>query len=133
MARSSKSKSRSRRVVFTPSVQRYRVSAMPWNAVSVSPSFLASYEDRRLYHPDRSMRPVVSFVKSAARVVARQRPSFRQPSQTKAILAFADPSRVLVCLRRSIRREVLHAKRIAGSGGMRRPRRNALSSISCSR
>lgn len=131
MARKSKSKSRTRRVVFTPSVQRYRVGAMPWSAVSTSSPFLVM-EDRRTFHPLRDLRPVASFVKSAARVVAKQRVNFPQPSQTKAILAFADPRRVLVCLRRRIRREVLHAKRVAGSGkAMRKPRRNSLSSISC--
>lgn len=130
MARKSKSKSRTRRVVFTPSVQRYRVRTMPLSAVSLS-SPLLSMEDRRTFHPLRDLRPVASFVKSAARVVAKQRVNFPQPSQTKALLAFADPRRVLVCVRRRIRREVLHAKRIAGSGGMRKPRRNALSSISC--
>lgn len=131
MARKSKSKSRTRRVVFTPSVQRYRVGAMPWSAVSTSSPFLVM-EDRRTFHPLCDLRPVASFVKSAARVVAKQRVNFPQPSQTKAILAFADPRRVLVCLRRKIRREVLHAKRVAGSGKpMRKPRRNSLSSISC--
>lgn len=131
MARKSKSKSRTRRVVFTPSLQRYRVGAMPWSAVSTSSPFLVM-EDRRTFHPLRDLRPVASFVKSAARVVAKQRVNFPQPSQTKAILAFADPRRVLVCLRRRIRREVLHAKRVAGSGKpMRKPRRNSLSSISC--
>lgn len=131
MARKSNSKSRIGRVVFTPSVQRYRPVAMPRSTVSLL-SPLQAYEDRRFFHPDRAMRPVVSFVRSASRVVAKQRVKFVQPSQTKAILAFDEPRRVIVCLRRRIRREVLHASGFAGSGRpMRKPRRNALSSISC--
>lgn len=57
----------------------------------------------------------------------------RSQSQSKAILAFADPTRAITCLRRKIRREVMFAK---GHGGMAtrrmRPRRlNHQSKVSC--
>lgn len=57
----------------------------------------------------------------------------RAQSQTKAVLAFADPKRAITCLRRKIRREVMFA---GGYGGMAprrmRPRRlNHQSKVKC--
>lgn len=59
--------------------------------------------------------------------VSGRRSRFFLPS----IVAFSQPKRVLVCIRRSRRREVLHAKGVAGRRGLRPPRRNYFSSISC--
>jgi hypothetical protein len=57
----------------------------------------------------------------------------RRASQTKAIHAFRVPEEVAVCVRRKIRKEVLHAIRKAGKVGQRRPKRNFTSQISCRR
>lgn len=47
-----------------------------------------------------------------------------QQSQTKALLAFADPTKAVTCIRRHQRREVLFAKKKAGMAARRmRPRR----------
>lgn len=45
-------------------------------------------------------------------------------------ISIKEPSRALVCLRRQRRKEVIHAKRIAGSRVMR-PRYNSLSKLHC--
>lgn len=101
-------------------------------------------EDRRLHHPD-AIPPARATIRSATQLVARDRKSrrlnaqtgkihsFFQPLQTKALIAFADPSRVSLCARRYVRKAVLHAKGIAGSrvNRFRKRRRNAYSSISC--
>lgn len=55
-------------------------------------------------------------------------PSLYHPSP---LVTFHRPRSVIVCIRRSIRRQVLHAFSIAGKSGLRPPRRNATSNISC--
>lgn len=47
------------------------------------------------------------------------------------VVRFEAPKKVLVCIRRKQRREVLHAKGIAGRRGLRMPRRSPYSSVSC--
>lgn len=91
-------------------------------------------DDRRLFHPEGRSRPALGSFRPAARIVVRdpKRNNRIIPKQTKATLAFADPRKVFVCVRRKVRREVLFAK----SGGAapkakRPPRRNAQSQISC--
>ena len=81
-----------------------------------------SYIDRRRYHPD-AVKPAGATKRNASRLVARG------PYK----VAFAIPSRVAVCARRKIRREVLHAYRIAGSSGSghRKRRRNFWSDVRC--
>lgn len=51
-------------------------------------------------------------------------------SQTKAIVAFAEPGKVLHCIKRKVRREVLHALNKAGRGN-RRPTYRPESKIHC--
>lgn len=116
------------------------------NLLDSSPSkeYLGLYEDRRQWHPVGSSAPARSFDRSRHRLTVVDRPirhkvrsfrGFNAPralsSQTKAALAFSGPSRVLVCVRRQIRREVMHARGLAGQIGFRRPRRTWLSEISC--
>lgn len=105
-------------------------------------------EDRRRWHPEGTRAPARSLFRSSSRLTAidrdpRQVPrnkdrfaSVRKfPSQTKAIVAFDVPRDVAICARRSMRREVLFARRKTGRGRpkQRRPRRNEYSSISCRR
>lgn len=104
---------------------------LPRPALSPLRLDILALEDRRQWHPERQNRPFAAAPIQARRPVAKQRPAFSQPSQTKAIIAFADPSRVAVCVRRGVRREVLHALKVAGGTGQRRPRFNASSKISC--
>ena len=53
------------------------------------------------------------------------------PSHTKARIAFADPKRIALCIRRQKRKEVLHALNKTGKIGQKKPQRNEYSSISC--
>jgi len=93
-------------------------------------------EDRRRYYPD-DFRPPAAVYRSATQPVARpsysKRPgvkySFR-PTQTKAVVAFRAPEAVAVCVRRKMRKEVLHAKGKAG-GKVRKPKFNSLSKYRC--
>jgi len=80
--------------------------------------------DRRSYRPDAPSAPPVSTVRSAARVVSRG-PHFHS-------LSFAQPRQVTICLRRKVRKEVMHALNHAGKGGrQRKRRRNFWSDVSC--
>lgn len=106
-----------------------------------SPStYLREYEDRRYFHPEGVNRPAASFRTPRHRltVVDRQTglgdlfASLRAfPDPTNAIVAFQEPNRVLVCVRRKQREEVLHALGKTGRGGQKSPRYNWTSNISC--
>lgn len=116
-----------------PFVGRYPppVRMLAPSSVTLSRRSVLEYSDRRFFHPLDVFRPFQATKIAARRIVAKQMPFRPQLAQTKAVLSFADPSRVGVCVRRKVRREVLHALRKAGKGGMSRPRRNASSSIHC--
>lgn len=110
-------------------------------------SLLSEFEDRREWHPEGFARPARLFSRPRHRLSLVDQPRRsrtplnRDPfshlrsfnSQTKARIAFREPDRVLVCVRRNIRKEVLHAFRKTGRVGQRRPRRSFYSSISCRR
>lgn len=107
------------------------------------PDDLRLYEDRREYHPDR--------VPSAAtrtgrdyilreRVKKRRRPS--NASVSSGIvrhdpivhrIGFEQPEKVAICVRRSIRREVLHARKKTGKRGQKKAKWNFYSRVSCKR
>jgi len=104
----------------------------------LAPSYdpLTEIEDRRTYHPLGSDRPALYSV-APLRVKDRQpsrrqrQAGFRPNSQTKGVIAFAEPDQVVLCVRRKERREVLFAKKKTrrGPGGPRR--RNWTTFISC--
>lgn len=73
------------------------------------------------------LRPLFSAPRSAARVVVRG-PSVR--GFVSPVLGFADPRRVMVCVRRNVRKQVLHAFGVAGRG-VKRGKRGPLSDIRC--
>lgn len=85
-------------------------------------------EDRRVYSPGR-VKP-----SRTPRQVARVLMASSSPKSpmNREVLSFKIPRSTAVCVRRSIRKQVIHAKRRAGTK-VRRPRRNAMSSISCKR
>lgn len=84
--------------------------------------------DRRVFHPDGHFRRPDAFVRVAADL--RVTPSSPRRSLPFSV-SFRDPSRVHLCVRRKVRREVLFAKGGAGSRKMRPPRRNYFSSVRC--
>lgn len=100
-------------------------------APRLAPPVLPDLEDRRRYNPTKTVAPPRSIRRDQARLTHRQTRNY-SPFKNDPI-KFADPTRVAICARREIRREVLHAKRIAGRSGLKKPRRNYWSSISCKR
>lgn len=133
MAKKSHSKKSLRSIQRVASAQRYRPRSVLVSPVSMSPlSTLSLIEDRRTYNPAGPlMRPIGVLHRSSRRQVAKQNPAFNQPSYTKAIVTFSDPKKVPVCVRRGVRKEVLHAKGVAGSKNLRKPRRGPTSTIRC--
>lgn len=105
------------------------------------PEGLRLIEDRRTFYPEPH-RPARSLRRAAdATVTVRSVPS-KAPTKVRPradlffapeAFAFKSPRHVLICIRRKMRREVLHALRKAGKGGMRHPRRNAWSDVHCKR
>lgn len=90
---------------------------------------LISYEDRRTWHPDGPLRSVFAFRRSARRILDRANPMWH----ARSALHFADPTRVVLCLRRKVRKEVMHALRKTGKRGrgQKPPKRNFYSAIGC--
>lgn len=84
-------------------------------------------EDLRRYHPEGKPRSLVDIAgrKHGLKSARRTDPfdAFR--------IAFQRPERLLVCIRRHVRKEVMFAKKHAGKSGQRKPRRTYYSSISC--
>lgn len=95
-------------------------------------------EDRRSYSPEGPSRRPKSRSQTTQIVVRDRKPSPRQAlykfklnSQTKAVVAFAQPNSVVLCQRRKARRQVLFAKRKTRGAGGRPRRRNWTTYISC--
>lgn len=94
-----------------------------------------SGQDLRLVEDRRTFSPVRVAPSRTPRQVARvlmAAPSSRSSSLGKQVLVFRIPKSTAVCVRRSVRKEVIHALGRAGTK-VRRPKRNAMSSISCRR
>lgn len=105
--------------------------------------------DRRYFRPDESTRPPTTHSPLAARITlqvikVRQRrrafhakldkytnPFHYPKTYLRTRLGFSVPRRIEACIRRGVRKEVLHAKRKTGKSGQRKPHRNFWSAISC--
>lgn len=108
---------------------------------------LLSMEDRRSWHPDGPNRPTLmswasdvvsdrtsTFVRNTLYDVSGRRYVDRARNYGRAALAFRDPNRVAICIRRKIRKEVLFAlspHRRIGRGAGKHRRRNWASAIRC--
>ncbi len=96
---------------------------------------LRLYEDRRLHHPLGKHRPPGVFYGGPPQLIVKNRfyskPGRVLASQTKGRLSFESPNRVLLCVRRNIRKQVMHATGKAGLVGQKKPHRNENSEISC--
>lgn len=97
---------------------------------SLSP--LTMLEDRRVFHPERDYRPARTFSRiDQRRLVPASLVTDR--IMRSGQLRFAVPDKVVVCVRRKQRREVLHALRRTGKGAGAPRHRNYQSDISCKR
>lgn len=140
MARRKRAPSRSRVTTRRPQRDRRRIAKrapLRLRAAPLrSPNALA---DRRLYHPNPFLRPAPSTWRAATRLVVATTPMRRGDRSEVRLrrgvlepnVQFAVPKRVIVCIRRKQRREVLHAMKRTGSGKGRRRRRNEWSSVIC--
>lgn len=118
------------RAVLGP--ENYKLATTP---ISVS-DVLSSIQDLRVFHPEAALRPLLSVpghiaswsVNYASRVSRRGNPvRLRLPTA----ISFKHPERVLVCVRRSVRRQVLFANGRSGQRRRFQPRRNPNSNIRC--
>lgn len=105
-----------------------------------SPVDLRLFEDRRHYHPD-PVRPANSFTRTRHRLklyTNQPRQSSHSPSRINVYtpsvavgVGFDRPRRVLVCVRRKQRREVIFAKNKHGKSGQKKPKFNRFSKVRC--
>lgn len=104
-----------------------------WSStLSRSGRSLLPIEDRREFHPAR-LSPVRTIRRLAPVLFAA--PSTARKSKAslrREVYSFGLPKTTAVCVRRAVRKQVIHARGVAGSA-VRKPRRNALSRISCKR
>lgn len=137
-----------RRVAFADATRRVLI-APPRPALLVvrrssRPSVLRQLEDRRTFHPQGAARPAAGFFVPRHRLVVRA-PARRSVTVTGPGLGaspsqdffsppigvgFQAPRQVAVCIRRKVRKQVMHAKGFAG-GKVRRPRRTEYSGVIC--
>jgi len=91
-------------------------------------TFLQTIEDRRDFHPEQAARPARSFSRSVHSLAVPARRTGRLPIG----VTFHNPNKVLVCVRRKSRREVLFALGQTGKGSaLGKRRRNQYSEIQC--
>lgn len=87
------------------------------------------YEDGRLFHPEKPFGPALDIGGRPGRLVAGSKNKNKFPSHQ---VQFEAPGRVIHCVRRKRRREVIFAKRKHRKGaGARRHRRTWWSNIRC--
>lgn len=95
-------------------------------------SSLEPIEDRRTFHPEQALRPARSFSRATHALEVSRSPASRRAHLPPSRVVFEDANRVLVCVRRKRRREVVFAMGKAGKGQHRRaPRRSYFSDIGC--
>lgn len=102
---------------------------------------LDEVEDGRVWHPDPD-HGALTLGGNVARVIVHSRPIVARANtlfspraypvgfQVPVGVRFESPLKVITCVRRKIRREIMFAKRRAG-GGNRKPRRTWRSDVSC--
>lgn len=98
-------------------------------------SYLSTIEDRRTYHPAGIYRNARSFNNSYhTLIIPKRKPSnIKKYSYPTHTIGFKQPDKVLICVRRKQRREILFAKNKTGRGGQKRPHYSYYSTIHCRR
>lgn len=95
-------------------------------------SLLPAVEDRRTYHPLRRNRPTMrTDARRTERLVLAPLEKSPRARSVHEYLAFKTPEKVVTCVRRKTRREVLFANGGASKKRKRKPRRNWRSNIRC--
>lgn len=103
------------------------------SAPRLSPQTLRELQDLRRFDPTASTRPASSVRRDQARLTqpVRRAKKPTKPAPLWSQPQFAVPKKVAICVRRQTRKEVLHAKKVAGKSGLKKPRRNMWSKIRC--
>lgn len=122
--------------------------------VTTFPDSLRLYEDRRAWHPEGAHAPARGFRNTLHRLKIAEPTRSRTESVRRRIyrpftqstkglwknlrtaIAFVNPDKTIICVRRKIRREIAHALGFAGRGGggsgkNRPPKYNEYSKIHC--
>lgn len=124
---------------YSPSDPLSSALAQDLNWTPSSRQTLSAVEDRRTFWPTpvpTAWEPARKLSGAPARLASY--PPRRAPQKTRLptvygpswVIRFRDAPRVIVCIRRKQRKQVMHAYGYAG-GRVARPRRNAYSAVSC--
>lgn len=121
-----------RRALPNPNANRLRLHNLPVRPVSpiVRPS-LNLFEDRRTFHPNRFARPAISIGKRADTKLVVPPDPLKSVQRLNHVVGFKVPRRVVICVRRKIRKEVIHAIGAGGSKNLRKPHKNEFSKVKC--
>lgn len=135
-----------RRRANPDSFANHRLPTFHATPVPYSSPFLRQIEDRRFFHPEGFRAPAQTIRSRRSRSLVVSQPSRRAlqsatrstmrswlPGTLPSGIRFQAPEDVVICVRRSIRREVLHAFRKTGRRGQRKPRFSFHSKIKCRR
>lgn len=122
----SRSRTRSEGLRETPVFSNRRLPALTY---TIRPAnLLQAIEDRREFHPEQAARPARSFSRSTHSLAVPPQRGGRLPIG----VTFHNPTKVLVCVRRKSRREVLFALQKTGKGSaLGKRRRSHYSEIQC--
>nr|QJB21673.1 MAG: hypothetical protein [Microvirus sp.] len=134
MSRKSRNRSPRRRVVRNNAKRSLPTYSPPQYQFDLEDYLIG---DRRRFHPDQDDAPAATLDSRPHRLVVR--PSHKSPPARRQLIqdnipqhvSFDTPEKVLVCVRRTRRKEVLHALRKTGKAGQKAPRRSAFSEIHC--
>lgn len=88
---------------------------------------LLPVEDGRLFHPHRPLARSLSGTRALLKHYERPQARSKQQSRFTPFVGFQNPAKVITCVRRKSRKEVLHALQIrGGSGNIRKKHKNRL-------
>jgi len=111
-----------------PKIQHTAPVAIPSPAKMLK-NTLRQIEDRRTFHPQGNKRPARSLNRSQHKLVLADKKTNPRLSNR---VQFDAPKRVLICIRRKMRKEVLFAKAKTGKGARaRRHRQSYFSEVKC--
>ena len=88
-------------------------------------------EDRRTYNPTYKPRTVSGKTATVTHNATDNRLKNNTTTPLPYSGKFENFKKVMICVRRKQRKEVLHAYKKTGKGGQRRPHRNQYSNIKC--
>lgn len=96
---------------------------------------LRAVEDRRHFHPDQAYRPALGFSRRDQSRVVLRNPTKVAKRYNRLVIpdvfGFRAPNYVAICIRRKIRKEVIHALKLEKRGAGGAKRRNFWSGVKC--